>query len=120
MVDEITWVYNLAITKISKVAQSKCGWLVLERLGLTEIPPSVYELTWIEELIVIDNLIEILPAEIKELNILKHLDLFFNQAIFLRQPRFKGRPGLSATYPAQGPGTHASHAVIRVLVKDAC
>ena len=38
MFEQQTWVYNVANTKIHKVAQARCEWLILERLGLSEIP----------------------------------------------------------------------------------
>ena len=81
MKDDKTWVYNLAKTKISKVAQSKCEWLILERLGLSEMPASVFELEWLQELIFIDNLIETIPPQIGNLKNLKHLDVFYNKIL---------------------------------------
>ena len=69
------WVYNLAKTKIEKAAQNNCEWLILERLGLSEIPEEVYAMDWLKELIVIDNLVETIPQAIAQLKNLTHLDL---------------------------------------------
>lgn len=74
----LSWADNQALRKIHQAAQSGKTWLVLERLGLLELPAPLFNLTTLEELVAIDNLIAALPPEIENLKNLKRLDLFYN------------------------------------------
>lgn len=73
------WTYQMAHKRIKDASIYHRPWLILERLGLTELPKEVFELTHLDELIVIDNLIETLPAEINQLTSLTRLCVFYNE-----------------------------------------
>ena len=45
MPNQIPWVENLALQKIADTHAAQKDWLVLEHLGLTELPPTLAELT---------------------------------------------------------------------------
>lgn len=73
------WTYRLALKKIEETKETQRPWLILERLGLAELPSELYDLTHLEELVVIDNLLRTLPEELPSLTNLKRLYLFYNE-----------------------------------------
>jgi Leucine-rich repeat (LRR) protein len=73
------WTYHMAHKRIKDVAIFQRPWLVLERLGLTELPEEVFELAHLDELIVIDNLLTTLPPEIRLLENLTRMCMFYNE-----------------------------------------
>jgi Leucine-rich repeat (LRR) protein len=73
------WTYHMAHKRIKDVAIYQRPWLVLERLGLSELPEEVFELTHLDELIVIDNLLTSLPPEIRLLGSLTRICMFYNE-----------------------------------------
>jgi len=77
------WTQYQAAKRIKETSIYNRPWLVLEKLGLTEIPGEVFELTHLEELIVIDNLLTSVPSEVVELPNLSRLIFFYNEIIEL-------------------------------------
>lgn len=73
------WTYHMAHKRIKDAAIYQRPWLVLERLGLTELPGEVFDLAHLDELIVIDNLLECIPVEINRLGKLTRLCMFYNE-----------------------------------------
>ena len=73
------WVHHHAQKRIKETASHLRPWLVLERLGLQEIPKEVFNLTHLDELLVIDNLLPAVPPEIKKLKQLTRLCFFYNE-----------------------------------------
>ena len=73
------WVIQHAQKKIEEAQKCNFPWIVLERLGLSEIPDELFNLTHLKELVVIDNLLTTVPPKISNLKNLKRLNLFYNQ-----------------------------------------
>jgi Leucine-rich repeat (LRR) protein len=73
------WTYHMAHKRIKDVAIYQRPWLVLERLGLTDLPEEVFQLGHLDELIVIDNLLTTLPPEIQMLKSLTRICMFYNE-----------------------------------------
>jgi Leucine-rich repeat (LRR) protein len=69
----------MAHKRIKEASVHQRPWLVLERLGLTELPDEVFTLTHLDELIVIDNLLDRIPPEIKKLEKLTRICVFYNE-----------------------------------------
>ena len=57
MTEFIPWVQNLAETKIKETAAYDRDWLILERLGMTQLPKSITNIPELKELYIIDNLL---------------------------------------------------------------
>ena len=62
-----------ALARIAKVKANKAEILSLSGLGLTTIPPQVFELTWLREFSLSRNRLTVLPPEIGQLTKLKSL-----------------------------------------------
>lgn len=73
------WATQYAMQKIEEAAKCSFPWIVLERLGLSEIPGELFELTGLQELVIIDNLLTSLPPDIAKLKGLTRLNLFYNE-----------------------------------------
>ena len=65
--------YKEALGRIAKVKANKAEILSLSGLGLTTIPPQVFELTWLREFSLSRNRLTVLPPEIGQLTKLKLL-----------------------------------------------
>jgi Leucine-rich repeat (LRR) protein len=73
------WTHHMAHKRIKEVSTYRRHCLVLERLGLTELPDELFELTHLDELIIMDNLLESIPLELTKLRSLTRLCLFYNE-----------------------------------------
>jgi Leucine-rich repeat (LRR) protein len=73
------WTHHMAHKRIKEVSTYRRHCLVLERLGLTELPDELFELTHLDELIIMDNLLENIPPEITSLQAMTRLCLFYNE-----------------------------------------
>lgn len=73
------WAYQQALHKIEEAAQNDYPWLILERLGLPQLPPEIFELEQLQELVVIDNPLTSIPPQIIKLKNLHQLNLFYNE-----------------------------------------
>jgi Leucine-rich repeat (LRR) protein len=73
------WVYHLAEKRIKEASIYNRPCLILERLGLSELPEEIFHLTHLKELIFQDNLLESIPPEINRLKKLTQLCFFYNE-----------------------------------------
>ena len=73
------WATQYAMQKIEEAAECSFPWIILERLGLSEIPDELFKLTDLQELVIIDNLLTALPPKISKLKNLTRLNLFYNE-----------------------------------------
>ena len=73
------WVYHQAAKRIKEASIFNRPCLILERLGLSELPKEVFQLTHLKELVFQDNLLEAIPPEINTLTNLTKLCFFYNE-----------------------------------------
>ncbi|MBK7894963.1 MAG: leucine-rich repeat domain-containing protein [Anaerolineaceae bacterium] len=71
--------YKEAQRRIKKAKDEAATQLVLTRLGLTAVPPEVWQLTGLLYLYLQANQLTVVPSEIKKLTELKDLGLYENQ-----------------------------------------
>jgi Leucine-rich repeat (LRR) protein len=73
------WVYHIVKKRIKEAKVYQKPWLILERLGLEELPPEIFELEHLDELVIMDNLVELIPPEIQQLKNLSRMCFFYNE-----------------------------------------
>ena len=73
------WIGNILHKRIKEAAVYKRPWLILERLGIEELPQEVFDLVHLDELVVIDNLLVSIPPEIQNLQNLSRVSFFYNE-----------------------------------------
>jgi hypothetical protein len=71
--------YEIALQRIEQAAASRATMLSLYDLGLTEVPPTIGQLTNLQVLSLASNQLTSLPLEIAQLSNLVGLDLQSNQ-----------------------------------------
>ncbi|MEZ4888973.1 MAG: COR domain-containing protein [Chitinophagales bacterium] len=75
--------YQEAVDKIEAVANSKATVLHLSSLGLTQLPPELFELRQLKELYIQNNCLTVLSNDICKLTQLQKLDASNNQILLI-------------------------------------
>jgi len=76
--------YKEAQRRIKKAKDEGATQLVLTRLGLTAVPPEVWQLTGLLHLYLQANKLDVVPSDIKQLTKLKDIGLYENQLRIFR------------------------------------
>ena len=77
------WIINLVHKRIKEAEVYKRPWLILERLGIEDLPAEIFDLVHLDELVVIDNLLVSIPPEIQKLENLSRISFFYNEIKFI-------------------------------------